>query len=346
MKAPAKGRTFWRRLALCHALLALGLLAMFAVAGCAMIHMPGKSYSGPLPPLTAEQSAMAEAMRTDLEQLAVAIGPRSIHTPTKLAESADYIESVFVAAGYTPSRQTYTVYGVECANIEVEIPGGTTPEEIVIVGGHYDTIPTTPGADDNASGTVATLELARRFTGSKPGRTLRFVAFVNEEPPYFQRDTMGSLMYAKRAHERGENIVAMISLECMSYFSDAPGSQAYPAPFSLFYPSTGNFIAFVGNYASRKLVRQVVRDFRSHAYFPSEGLAAAAAIPGVGWSDHWGFWQYGYPALMVTDTAPFRNPHYHQTSDTIDTIQFDKLARVVDGLRPVVAALANLSQAP
>jgi Zn-dependent M28 family amino/carboxypeptidase len=315
---------------------------MFAVAGCAMIAMPGDSYSGPLLPVTPAQSAMANAMQADLQHLAVTIGERHIHRPEKLAESAEYIEGAFRAAGYTPQRQTYTVYGVDCSNIEVEIPGSSTPSEIVIVGGHYDTRPGTPGADDNGTGTVATLALARRFAGSNPGRTLRFVAFVNEEPPYFQTGTMGSLHYAKRAHERGENIVGMLSLECMGYYSDAPKSQAYPSPFNLFYPSTGNFIAFVGNYDSRKFVRQVVRDFREQASFPSEGLAAAGALPGIGWSDHWGFWQYGYPALMVTDTAPFRNPHYHQPSDTIDTIQFDKLARVVDYLYPVIAKLAQV----
>ncbi|MFT5129466.1 MAG: Zn-dependent M28 family amino/carboxypeptidase [Rhodothermales bacterium] len=339
MKSAKKGPRVCRRLAICLAI-CLGLLAVFAVAGCAMMAMPGKSYSGPLPLITPDQTAMAKAMQADLHELSVTIGPRNIHDPEKLAESADYIEDAFRSAGYLPQRQTYTVYGVNCANIEVEILGSSSPSEIVIVGGHYDTRPGTVGADDNGTGTVATLALARRFAGSSPARTLRFVAFVNEEPPYFQADTMGSLMYAKRAHERGENIVAMISLECIGYFSDSPDSQAYPAPFSLFYPSTGNFIAFVGNYESRKLVRRVVREFRDNASFPSEGLAAAGALPGIGWSDHWGFWQYDYPALMVTDTAPFRNPNYHRVTDTIDTIQFDKLARIVDGLHPVIASLA------
>ncbi|MCI0362486.1 MAG: M28 family peptidase, partial [Phycisphaerales bacterium] len=199
-------------------------------------------------------------------------------------------------------------------------------------------------ANDNGSGVAATLALARAFAESKPDRTLRFVLFANEEPPYFQTENMGSLVYAKRCRERGENTVAMLSLETIGYYSDAPGSQTYPIkPIGWVYPTTGNFIGFVGNYNSRKLVRQAIKSFRAHAQFPSEGGALPGWIPGVGWSDHWAFWQAGYPAIMLTDTAPFRYPHYHSIHDTPDKLDYDRMARVVDGLRPVVADLAGIA---
>ena len=152
---------------------------------------------------------------------------------------------------------------------------------------------------------------------------------------------MGSLVYALACRQRRENVVAMISLETIGYFDDAKGSQSYPPPFSLFYPSTGNFIAFVGNYSSRRLVRRSVASFRRHTEFPSEGAALPSFIPGVGWSDQWAFWQAGYPALMVTDTAPFRYPDYHRPSDTPDKIDHERMARVVDGLEAVVRELVR-----
>jgi Zn-dependent M28 family amino/carboxypeptidase len=198
-----------------------------------------------------------------------------------------------------------------------------------------------PGANDNGTGVAAMLALARRFSGQKPRRTLRFVAFANEEPPHFQTAEMGSVVYAQRSRERSENVVAMLSLETLGYYDDAQGSQVYPPPIGLFYPSTGNFVGFVSNVSSRKLLRDVVGDFRSHTRFPSEGAALPAVIPGVGWSDHWAFWQAGYPALMVTDTAPFRYPHYHTGADTPDKIDYERLARVVAGLERSIRRLAE-----
>jgi len=152
---------------------------------------------------------------------------------------------------------------------------------------------------------------------------------------------MGSVRYARRSRERGENIVAMLSLETIGYYSDTPGSQHYPFPLSLFYPSTGNFLAFVSNLKSRSLLHDAIATFRRHARFPSDGVAAPAAIPGVDWSDHGSFWAAGYPALMVNDTAPYRYPHYHRESDTPDKVDYERLARVVTGLAVVVRTLAG-----
>jgi len=172
-------------------------------------------------------------------------------------------------------------------------------------------------------------------------RTLRFVFFVNEEPPYFQTPQMGSVVYARKLHEEGTSVSAMISLETLGFYSDAPGSQRYPPILGLFYPSHGNFIGFVSNQESRDLVRQAVRTFRENTQFPSEGVAAPSDWPGIGWSDQWAFWQQGYPAIMVTDTATFRYPHYHRSSDTSEKIDYGRMARVVEGLKVVIAKLAS-----
>jgi Zn-dependent M28 family amino/carboxypeptidase len=200
-----------------------------------------------------------------------------------------------------------------------------------------------PGANDNGSGVAAVLELARLLRDATPARTLRCVLFVNEEPPFDQTDVMGSRVYARRSRERGENIVGMFSLETVGWYSEKPGSQRYPFPLSLFYPSTGNFIAFVSNLASRALLHEAIASFRRHAGIPSEGVAAPAFIPGVDWSDHWSFWQEGWPALMVTDTAPYRYPHYHAAEDTPDKVDYERLARLVTGLH---GTLRELAQAP
>jgi len=187
------------------------------------------------------------------------------------------------------------------------------------------------------------LALARGFARSKTDRTLRFVAFVNEEKPYAQTEQMGSRVYARHCQEKGEHVVAMLSLEMLGCYDDASGSQKYPPPFELLYPSKGDFIAFLGNTASRNLVRQVVGTFRWHEPFPSEGAAMPGLIRAAGFSDHWSFWQEGYPAVMVTDTAMFRYRHYHEPEDTIDKIDFDRMARVARGLEKVIAELVSWS---
>ena len=243
-------------------------------------------------------------------------------------------------AGLQPRRDTYELNGQACHNIEAEIRGNRP--EIVVIGAHYDSVFGSPGANDNGSGVAALLALARRFAGKQTEQTLRFVAFVNEEPFYFQSKQMGSFVYASRCKARGDQISAMISLETIGYFSDAPGSQIYPAPgLGLFYPSTGNFIGFVGNVRSRALVRRAIGLFRQQAKLPSEGAALPSFIPGVGWSDQWAFWQHGYPGIMITDTAPFRYPHYHEATDTPDKLDYDRFTLVVSGVEKMIEGLSR-----
>jgi Zn-dependent M28 family amino/carboxypeptidase len=247
------------------------------------------------------------------------------------------MESRLASTGGSVRRETFEVDGKRFHNLVLEFRGSN---EIVVVGAHYDSVVGCPGANDNGTGSAALLALAGLFAKSTPSRTLRFVAFPNEEPPHFQTMGMGSRQYAKGCKERGENIVAMVSLETLGWYSDQEGTQKYPAPLSLFYPSKGNFIAFVGNLSSGSLVRRAIGTFRDKAQFPSEGAALPGWLPGVGWSDHWSFWEEGYDAIMVTDTAAFRYPHYHLESDTPDKVDYDRFARVVWGLRPVIEDFA------
>jgi len=323
------------------ALTAILLSAIIGSMWFAMIRMPGKSWRGPLPELTETQATLRDELDADVTVLATRIGERNLSRYESLDAAALYIETQLAEAGYDVSRQEFEVTGRTCVNLAAELPGTDRPDEIVVVGGHYDSVAGCPAANDNGTGVAATLALARRMRDHKPARTVRFVFFVNEEPPWFKTPDMGSVVYARACRRRGDNVVAMLSLETIGYYDDRKGSQRYPPPVGLCYPSEGNFIAFVGNYRSRRLVRRVVGAFRRHAQFPSQGAALPAIIAGVGWSDHWAFWRCGFRALMVTDTAPYRYPHYHAGSDTADKLDYRGLALVVEGLVPVVARLAR-----
>lgn len=321
--------------------LAIILLVVVIVCWFTMIRMPRSSYRGALPALTAEQSALRDALKRDVQKLGGEIGERNVYIPKALHAAADYLEENFRAAGLAVVRQSFTVLGEKCDNLIVEIQGTSRAKEIVVVGGHYDSVQGVPGANDNASGTAAVLALAQKFANAKPARTLRFVAFVNEEPPFFHGEEMGSLVYARSCRASNDNIVAMLSLETIGFYSDVEGSQQYPFPVGLFYPSRGNFVAFVGKTSQLGFVRQCVGAFRRRAQFSSEGAALPTGIPGTDWSDHWSFWQAGYPAVEVTDTAIFRYRHYHTAEDTPDKLDYDRMARVVSGLEKVIGELAN-----
>jgi len=307
-----------------------------------MTNMPGKSWSGVLPPLTMEQERLAKHLRKHIAVLSEEIGERNLWRNRTLDATADYIEKTLQAAGYTVSSQVYTVQGTSVRNLEAVHGGTSLAEEIVLIGAHYDTFSGSPGANDNASGVAALIEIARLLAAKTLARSVRFVAFVNEEAPFFYTWKMGSHRYARQAHEHGDNITAMLSLETIGYYSDADGSQQYPNPvYAWLYPNTGNFIGFVGNLASRKLVRQCLGSFRRHSAFPSEGIAAPGRMMGIHWSDHWSFWQEGYAAVMVTDTALFRYPHYHASTDLPGRIDYERLARVVEGLAKMTVDLAQ-----
>lgn len=322
--------------------LSAGLLGGLG-AGAAWLSTPGPRHSGPQPPLTAREQALKTELREAVTMLAGTIGERHLYKPQPLERAADWITAELEAAGYAVARQPYTTRGQTLENLEAVLPGAALPNEVVVVGAHYDTVFHAPGANDNGSGVAALLALARAFKAKKPDRTLRFVAFANEELG-FQTEAMGSLVYARRCREQQEAIVGMLSLETMGYYTDAPDSQSFPANFlKWIYPSTGNYVAFVGDTASRSLVARCIESFRTHTPFPAEGTALPDAIPGVGWSDQWAFWQQGYPALMVTDTAPFRYTHYHTPEDRPEQLNYDAFARVVGGLEAVLDDLLRRS---
>src|SRR5438552_3890236 len=267
------------------------------------MRMPGKNISKTVP-LSSDEITLREELRADVQKLAGEIGERNMWRYAQLNAAADFIENSFLHAGLHPRRDSYELRGQACHNIEVEIPG--THPEVLLIGAHYDSVFGSPGANDNGSGVAATLALARHFANRKMQHTMRFVAFVNEEPPYFLSGEMGSLVYAGRCKARGDKISGMISLETIGYFSDAPHSQTYPSPgLGIFYPKVGNFIGFVSNDQSRALLRRVVAPFRKHAKIPSEGAALPAFIPGVSWCDKWG----GRRCGISTDSAQDEGKH-------------------------------------
>jgi Zn-dependent M28 family amino/carboxypeptidase len=282
-----------------------------------------------------------EALKAHVVKLAGEIGERNVFRPQALAAAEAYIVDEWQRQGFRVERQVYRASGVESANLVVSVEGTERPKEIILLGAHYDSERGTPGADDNASGVAALIEISRWFKDRKPRRTIRFVAFVNEELPFFLTGDMGSAVYAKAARQRGDDIRLMMSLEMLGYYRDTPGSQSYPPLFRWFYPDRGNFIAFVSNFASWAVVRQAAEAFRARSDFAVEYTATFASVPGVSWSDHASFWKKGYRAFMVTDTAFHRNPNYHLPSDTWDTLDYPRLARVATGLARMTEALAD-----
>jgi Zn-dependent M28 family amino/carboxypeptidase len=277
-----------------------------------------------------------------VEHLTDKIGSRSFSEPLKITTACNYIVNTLRLYGLNPTLQDFTVNQTKFANVIITIAGQRFPDEIIVIGAHYDTVLGTPGADDNASAVAMLLEMAGFLADSTFDRTLNLVFFVLEEPPVFGTKNMGSRIFAGRAWEKNMDIRAMVSLEMVGYFSEKKGNQAFPLPLmSLFYSTTPNFIAVVGNLKSKALVQQVRKGLETGCTVPVETLAAPSIVPGVGLSDHASFWKEGYPAIMITDTAFYRNPNYHQATDTIDTLNYQTMAELLKGLIHVVRDLSN-----
>ena len=307
------------------------------------IRMPGRSYAGPLPAMTPGLNQLRDRLREHVKVLAGDIGERNQGKLDKLKQAADYIERQFAALAYVP--QSEIIDAKDNRNIVVDLYGRKNRNRIIVVGAHYDTTWYTPGADDNASGVAALLELARILHDQQLPITIRFVAFVNEEFPYYGTIDMGSLYHAQHARETNEDIVGMFSLEMLGFYSDHPRSQYYPHLIRSFYPRQGDFIAFVSNLVSRPLLKNAITAFRAQARFPSQGLAAPQwLVPAIRRSDHASFWANGYPAVMITDTANYRNYGYHNVGDTYTTLDYDRMARVVAGLGLMLETLARQYQ--
>lgn len=294
-----------------------------------------------VPPQASILPPLSGRLHEHVLQLAGMIGERNVWRPTALHAAADYIRHTWRQQGHEVVSQSYEVYGVNSENLVVECGGASSPGEIILVGAHYDSVRGSPGANDNASGVAGLLEIGRALAGQNLRRTVRLVTFVNEEPPFFSWGAMGSKQYAEEARRRGDDIRLMIALEMLGAYSDGRRSQTYPPFLGWFYPDRANFIAFVSNLSSRRVLKHTVRAFRRVSDFPSEYLAAPSFVPGVSWSDHLSFWRQGYPALMVTDTAFYRYAYYHTAQDTPEKLDYGRMARVVEGLTEAIIALAN-----
>jgi Zn-dependent M28 family amino/carboxypeptidase len=323
-------------------LVGVALLAvMVGAAAWYSLALPGRSHKGALEPITDEEREIAVRLRRHV--VAVASVPHNVAHHAALEQSARYIEQTLEGLGYTIERQIFSTEGQPVRNIEVTRKSGAPGAPSLVIGAHYDSFRDSPGANDNGTGVASVLELARLLKDWQPhGLDMRFVLFVNEEPPYYRTADMGSWRYAKRLSEQGAPIHGMISLETLGAFYDQADTQHYPPPFGLVFPSTANFIAMVGMPGSRTFLHKVVGLFRSNTAFPTiGGIAADALVPGIGWSDHWSFAGLNFPAIMITDTALFRYPHYHLPSDTPDKVNYDNLARITKGMERVVRNLAS-----
>ncbi len=316
------------------------ILILIAILIFYGISMPGQSYEGELPALDTDMQSSRDRLSRHVYTLAEDIGERHHEEREALDEAAEYIEKSFRDMGYNPVVEIYSdkLY----RNIVVNLYGRRHRDEIIVIGAHYDTVWLSPGADDNASGVAALLEIARALHGKRFSRTIRFIAFANEEWPFFGRDKMGSRVNARHSFERKERIIGMFSLEMLGYYSTAPDSQAYPKPLSYFYPRQANFIAFVSNFSSRDFLHEAISEFRNAGQFPSEGLIAPQfLVPDIRRSDNSSYWAFGYPAIMVTDTSNYRNRNYHTLGDMHRSLDYESMARVVAGLGHTVAAMAN-----
>jgi hypothetical protein len=285
-------------------------------------------------------AALEARLRASVTHLAGAIGERNIYRPRRLDEAAAWIASRWKEMGLAVQEYTYPCDGVTSRNLETDV-AGPAGAPIVLVGAHYDSVAGSPGADDNATGVAALLEVSRALARAQLPVRVRCVAFTNEEPPHFGHDEQGSRVYARLARQRGDPIREMLSLEALGFYTDRPGSQAYPPLLGHFYPDVGDFVGVVSCWSNRRYVLRTVAALRRATDVPVECASLYGWLQGVWWSDHHSFWLVGYPGVMVTDTAPFRNPRYHTEQDTPDTLDYPRLARVTAGIIGAVRTLAR-----
>jgi Peptidase family M28 len=301
--------------------------------------------SKPPTPFTDGTDELAKRLKWHVDRLAGLIGPRHVGTPAALSAAATLIERELTESGYGVERQSYLAHGVEVANLIVELRGADRADEILIVGAHYDTVPSTPGADDNASAVAVLIEVARLMRRWRPRRTVRFVAFPCEEPPHFFTDEMGSQVHARACRARGENLVGMLCLEMVGFFTAELGVQQLPPGIPRFlrwaFPRRGDFLAAVGNLRSWRLLRKFRRGFKRATRFPLFSIVLPELIHDIRRSDNSSFWDQGYQALMLTDTSYLRNPHYHLASDTPETLDYERMAGVVVGVLGGVVELTK-----
>jgi Zn-dependent M28 family amino/carboxypeptidase len=306
-------RIFW--------LFVIALLLAVTLAACV-------SQPFVIPVTSPHAEVSADTLRRHVRVLAEEHHPRSVDDLRALHAAGDYVLAELHAAGASPEIQAFDVQGVAHRNFIARF--GPAEGAVLVVGAHYDACGQTPGADDNASGVAGLLELARLLAKAPPKQPVELVAYTLEEPPYFRTEHMGSFQHARALAQSGREVRLMLSLEMIGYFRDTPASQRFPVGgLGLIYPDTGNFIAVVGAYGNFGAMRRVKALFLGASDLPVETINAPRNVPGVDFSDHASYWQRGMPAVMVTDTAFLRNPNYHQPTDTPDTLDYERMAKVV-----------------
>jgi hypothetical protein len=294
----------------------------------------------PLPALTEEERDMAERLRATVQHFAVEIGERNVDQSWNLASATDDLATTLEKIGYDVQRLGVVAGDAVVQNIVVHVAGGEHGGEAIVVGAHFDTSAGTPGADDDASGVAAVMELARTFQAKRGNRAVYFAFFVNGEAPYSKTDQMGSMVYAKWLKEQGMDVRGMLDLNGLGAYSDAPPARPYPSGVVPAYPSTSNFVAIVGNEASRALLEQVTTAMqRGSVPIVSNVVAEDHALAGE--SDHWAFWKLGFPALLMTDVAEYRYKDHRQKTDLPDKLDYERMARVVSALKTTVAELQD-----
>lgn len=312
-------------------LAAFGLAVLLVLAGIAWLRFPEHDYTLVVPPLTELEGELKVRLESHIQVLAGKIGARNLEShPKALADAAAYIEGVWKAGGFAVTRQVVASPRGSSDNLIVDVPGSDASLPEILVGAHYDTFGHSAGANDNATGVAALLELSRFLKPAPLARSVRFVAFTNEEPPEYRTPSMGSVAYAEAF--AGRPVAMMMSLETLGFYVKDPDSQRYPWPMGFLYPSVGDFVGFVGDLDSRPLVRELIESFRRVTTFPAGAVSLPDVVDGMGWSDHWAFWKHRVPAVMVTDTAIFRYDYYHLRDDTPNRISYEDLARVVAAL--------------
>lgn len=285
-------------------------------------------------------------LRIHVDRLAGLIGPRYLKKPKTIVATIGYIEGQWAGMGYESSRECYDALGDQATNLIVEQTGTKRTDEIILLGAHYDTVFSTPGADDNASAVAVLLEVSRLLRDHPSKRTIRYVAFACEEPPYFNVGSMGSQYHARQSRLRGDKIQGMLCLEMVGYYNTAANSQAIPPliPKWLhrFFPHRGDFLAAVGNMPSWKLCWNFRRGFKRGARsMPLFSICLPEKINEIRLSDNSSFWDQGYRALMLTDTSFLRNPNYHRATDTPDTLDYERMTEVTLGVASAMRLLAK-----
>ena len=334
----------WKRIGVAIALL---LLTVPALGYWYMIKCEGV-WEGPR--LEESEAFDLDAMKAQMEEDVAylqGLGPRNSMSEAEYAQlrvCEAWVKERWESQGYPVRVQSFSVDQRDYANLEIELAGTTSPSKIIVVSAQYDTLPDSPGANNNGSGMAVLLQLSALLRHYSPDKTLRLVAFVNEEDPFFGTEKMGSYQYAMRSHERREDVEFMLSLDALGIYKDEQGTQSLPFPFSLFYPDRGNFLAFIGNLPSRRHVIVATRGFRKGSTFPIRAGVVPEWVEGAGWSDHLSFWKFGYPAIQVTDTGAFRAASHTTSEDTMEKLNFDALSRIVVGMYGSIIELTEVAE--